>query len=123
MKRLFLLLAFLLPFSIQAADPVLKPNESLAICGDSITEQKLYSVYMEDYLLMCQPIPGVQTMQFWWSGEKADGFLARMHNDVLRFKPRVATMCYGMNDGRYSKLSDDITNTYRDNMTKVIDTF
>ncbi len=110
-------------FRIHAADPVLKPNESLAICGDSITEQKLYSVYIEDYLLMCQPTAGVQTMQFGWSGEKADGFLARMHNDVLRFKPRVATMCYGMNDGRYAKLTDDIANTYRDNMSKVIDTF
>ena len=86
----------------------MKPNDSLAICGDSITEQKLYSVFIEDYLLMCQPVGGVQTMQFGWSGEKADGFLARMENDVLRFKPRVATTCYGMNDGLYQQLTDAI---------------
>jgi lysophospholipase L1-like esterase len=122
-KFIAILLACVVCVSSRAADAVLKPNESLAICGDSITEQKLYSIYMEDYLLMCQPTSGVQVMQFGWSGERADGFLPRMHNDVLRFKPRVATMCYGMNDGKYVKLTDDITSAYRDNMSKVIDTF
>src|SRR2546430_5713693 len=104
------------------ADPVLKPNDSLAICGDSITEQKLYSVYIEDYLLMCQPVRGVETMQFGWSGERADGFLGRMENDVLRFKPRVATTCYGMNDGGYTRLTDTIAQKYRDNMNKIVET-
>ena len=60
------------------AEPVLKPNDSLAICGDSITEQKLYSAFIEDYLLMCQPVRGVETMQFGWSGETSWGFVARM---------------------------------------------
>src|SRR3954468_1171555 len=123
MKRI--ILAFLLCISARSiqADSVLKPNDSLAVCGDSITEQKLYSVYMEDYLLMCQPVTGVQTMQFGWSGERADGFLGRMNNDVLRFKPRAAPPCYGMNDGRYPKITDEIANAYRDNMSKIVENF
>src|SRR5438067_3348698 len=33
----------------------LKPDDRLAITGDSITEQKMYSVFIEDYLLACKP--------------------------------------------------------------------
>jgi lysophospholipase L1-like esterase len=110
------------PFAL-AADAVLKPNDFLAICGDSITEQRQYSVFIEDYLLMCKPVREPQVMQFGWSGETAEGFFTRMENDVLRFKPSIATTCYGMNDGHYAKLSDATSQGYRDNMNKVVETF
>src|SRR5882757_532963 len=76
----------------------LQAGDMVAICGDSITEQKQYSVFIEDYLLMCQPAPDLKAHQFGWSGEKADGFLGRMSAEVLPFAPTVATTCYGMND-------------------------
>ena len=47
----------------------LKDTDFLAICGDSITEQKLYSLYIEDYLLMCRPHANLRAMQFGWGGE------------------------------------------------------
>ncbi|HWI58462.1 MAG TPA: hypothetical protein VNZ22_14655, partial [Bacillota bacterium] len=75
---------------------LLKKGDRLAICGDSITEQKMYSRLMEDYLTMCAPELNVTVRQYGWSGERAPGFLARMTNDCLRFKPTVATTCYGM---------------------------
>src|SRR5580765_6464899 len=122
MKRVILaLILCVLPCAF--AEPILKPGDSLAVCGDSITEQKLYSVFIEDYLLMCQPVSNVQTSQYGWGGETAEGFSRRMENDVLRFKPRVATTCYGMNDGRYTKFTDTIGDFYRDNMSKVVETF
>src|ERR1051325_6761763 len=74
----------------------LKPVDRLAICGDSITEQKMYSRLMEDYLTMCVPELGVTVRQYGWSGERAPGFLHRMTNDCLRFQPTLATTCYGM---------------------------
>src|SRR6266576_1343586 len=80
---------------------ILKEGDRLAICGDSITEQKMYSRIMEDYLTMCAPELKITVRQFGWSGEKAPGFLARMTNDCLRFKPTIATTCYGMNDHLY----------------------
>src|SRR6185436_7649799 len=85
----------------------LRDGDLVAICGDSITEQKLYSVYIEDYLLMCQATPNLEAAQFGWSGEVSWGFLARMNNDVGPFKPTVATTCYGMNDGGYGASSAD----------------
>jgi len=36
--------------------------------------------------------------QYGWGGETAPGFLKRITNDCLRFKPAIATTCYGMND-------------------------
>src|SRR6478735_5650322 len=80
-----------------AAEPQIKSDDLLAICGDSITEQKQYSVFIEDYLLMCRPELNARTMQFGWGGEVSGGFLARMDSDVLRYKPTIATTCYGMN--------------------------
>jgi len=70
---------------------VLKAGDRLAICGDSITEQKMYSRMMEDYLTVCAPDLKVTVRQYGWSGERAPGFLARMTNDCLLFKPTVAT--------------------------------
>ena len=49
----------------------LKKGDRLAICGDSITEQKMYSRIMEDYLTMCVPELKITVRQFGWSGEKA----------------------------------------------------
>jgi len=85
----------------QPAKLLLKKGDRLAICGDSITEQKMYSRIMEDYLTVCVPELGITVRQYGWSGERAPGFLARMTNDCLRFHPTIATTCYGMNDHEY----------------------
>src|SRR5688572_19142843 len=105
-----------------AAVATLKENDFLAVCGDSITEQKLYSVYIENYLLMCRPTNNLRAMQFGWGGEVAPGFLGRMSN-VLRFPVTAATTCYGMNDGGYAPLTPERAKAYRDGMTGIVDTF
>ncbi|MEI8196413.1 MAG: SGNH/GDSL hydrolase family protein [Phycisphaerae bacterium] len=82
-----------------AAEPVLKTGDLVAICGDSITEQRQYSVFIEDYLLMCQPIAKIHVMQFGWGGDHVVPLTqGRLANNVLRFHPTVMTTCYGMND-------------------------
>jgi lysophospholipase L1-like esterase len=105
-----------------AADAAVQPNDFLAITGDSITEQKIYSVFMEDYILMCKPVANVRTMQFGWSGDTTWGFVGnKLDNDVLRFHPTVATTCFGMNDGAYSKLNDATVARYRDSTQAIVD--
>ena len=64
---------------------LLQPDDRLAICGDSITEQKMYSRMMETYLTVCVPELKITARQYGLSGETAGGFLARMKNDCLRF--------------------------------------
>lgn len=102
---------------------LLKPGDRLAICGDSITEQKMYSRIMETYLTVCAPQLDVTVRQFGWSGEKAPGFLARMKNDVLRFDPTIATTCYAMNDHNYQPYKDEYGQVYRDASLAIIRAF
>ena len=98
----------------------LPPNARVAIIGDSITEQKLYSKYMEAYLLACTGRKDIHVMQFGWSGETASGFAARCVNDLGGFQPNVATTCYGMNDGGYQPWKDSIGQGYEANMRNVL---
>ena len=102
---------------------VLKANDRLAIVGDSITEQKMYSRIMETYLTVCVPDLQVTVRQFGWSGETAEGFLHRMKNDCLRFRPTVATTCYGMNDHRYKPYEESTAQWYRQNQTAIVRAF
>ena len=105
------------------AGRVLQLGDRLAICGDSITEQKMYSRIMETYLTVCVPQLKVTVRQYGWSGERAPGFHQRMTNDVLRFKPTLATTCYGMNDHRYRSYTEEIGKTYRDSALGIIRAF
>ncbi|HEV2320385.1 MAG TPA: hypothetical protein VGV18_11585, partial [Verrucomicrobiae bacterium] len=95
--------------------PILKKGDRLAICGDSITEQRMYSRIIEDYLTMCVPQLDISVRQYGWSGEKAWQFLKRMTNDCLRFDPTIATTCYGMNDFEYRPYEDSIGRSYYTN--------
>ncbi len=104
----------------QPNHPVLRAGDRLAICGDSITEQRLYSRILETYLTMALPELNISVRQFGWSGEQASGFLRRMTNDVLRFHPTVATTCYGMNDHHYRPYQPDIGQVYASNMTDIV---
>lgn len=102
---------------------VLRAGDRLAICGDSITEQKMYSRIMETYLAVAVPELKIEVRQFGWSGETAPGFLGRMTNDCLRFKPMVATTCYGMNDHGYRPYDDEIGKRYREASLGIIKAF
>lgn len=113
-----LLLLCLLPSRAQ-----LQPGDLVAVCGDSITEQRRYSLFIEDYLLMCQPVPDVQVIQMGWNGETAPGFLARMANDALPFKPTVVTTCFGMNDGGSNPLDKVHAEKYRAGLDGIAATF
>lgn len=99
---------------------VLSKGDLVAIVGDSITEQKLYSRYIEDYLVACLAPLELRVIQLGWSGERAPGFEARMENDLLPWKPNVVTTCYGMNDGLYRRYEPGIGQTYEKSMRAIV---
>ena len=108
---------------LKAPEPaglLLKPGDRLAIIGDSITEQKMYSRILETYLTVCEPELKVSVRQFGWGGETAEGFLRRMTNDCLRFEPTIATLCYGMNDHRYRVYAEANGQWYSNNYASVV---
>src|SRR6476469_4824649 len=124
MRKLWLYvlsLALIYQAAATADERLVRPGDMVAVIGDSITEQKQYSVFIEDYLLMCQPAEKLQVAQFGWGGETATGFEKRMKNDMLRFKPMLITTCFGMNDGRYGPLTKEVADLYRASTQKIID--
>lgn len=120
---LFLTAALTPAFAQDQAAPksLLIENARVAVIGDSITEQKLYSKYLETYLLACTGRQDITVFQFGWSGERADGFANRLANDLAVFGPNVATTCYGMNDGSYQPYNEAIGKAYETNMRRVIE--
>lgn len=130
MKSTFRILVFLniaafFFLTASAQSLCLKPGDRVAVCGDSITEQKRYSVFIEDYLLMCQPggVANVQTMQFGIGGDTSWGFLSRFHQNTAPFNPTVLTTCFGMNDGAYSSfenLAQERKDRYRQSLEGIV---
>ena len=66
--------AYTLDPAPETAGLLLKKGDRLAICGDSITEQKHYSVLLETYLTACLPELDITCRQYGWSGEAAVDF-------------------------------------------------
>jgi len=102
---------------------LLQKGDRLAICGDSITEQRMYSRIMETYLTVCVPELEVTVRQYGWSGERTPGFVDRMASDCLRFKPTIATTCYGMNDHEYRPFELRIGRRYRNESETMVEMF
>ena len=98
----------------------LRPGDIVAICGDSITRQGLYSAFIETYLLACQQVRDVRAHQFGLNSERSWDFLARVDSDVLPFQPTAATLCYGMNDGGYSSVDPRREAGYRRATTEIV---
>jgi lysophospholipase L1-like esterase len=105
--------------SLPATDD-LRPGDVVAICGDSITKQSLYSAFIEVYLLACQPASGLRTHQFGSSGETSWEFLTRIESEVLSFHPTLATTCYGMNDGGYGPVDPQRQVGYQRATTEIV---
>jgi len=99
---------------------ILKKGQRVAVVGDSITEQKQYSKFIELYLTACLPELDLHVIQLGWGGETAPGFAARMNNDLLPWKPDVVTTCYGMNDGGYRAYDESIGKRYYNAMADIV---
>ena len=103
-----------------AAGDGLQPGDIVAICGDSITRQGLYSAFIETYLLACKPAKNIHAHQFGVSSERSWEFLTRIDSEVLPFHPTVATLFYGMNDGGYTSIDPARQQDYRGAMTEIV---
>jgi len=114
-----LVLILIFCFGLNAA-PSLKQRQLLAIVGDSITEEKGYSKLIETYITCCYPELKARFLLMGWASEKAAGFDKRMDNDLLPFKPDVATVCYGMNDGKYRKYEQGIGEDYESSLNSIV---
>ena len=109
--------------SVAFARPVIQKGDVVAVCGDSLTDQREYSVYIEEYLLMCQPAPGVKTLECGWGGSTTPHFASHMGRDVMTLSPTVATIEFGVNDAGSNVMDATAADHYREGLKKLIANF
>lgn len=105
-----------LPKELQLSD-----GDTLVFLGDSITHQCLYTQYVEDYFYTRFPKTRLHFHNAGVGGDRARDALARLDEDVTRWKPKYVTILLGMNDGGYGGFNQDVFETYRRDMTQLLD--
>lgn len=119
MRTLPVLAACLALCALSAAEPVLRPGDVLAVCGDSITQGGAYPRFVEVYLRAC--LGGVAAVRnCGWSGTAADHFAAHLGDTVTPLQAKVATVCFGMNDGGYAAASPETEARYGDSLVQAV---
>ncbi len=95
--------------------------------GDSITDQRLYTVITETYLVTRYPNLNISFTHSGWGGDKVSGggggpIDERLNRDVLPYKPTVMSIMLGMNDGLYRAETEETDRVYFDGMRHIVDT-
>ncbi len=80
----------------------LKKGDVVVVMGDSITEQRLYSTYLEIWAQTRFPSHNLTFRNVGIGGDRSTGGNNRFKRDVLTHKPNVLTVDFGMNDGNYN---------------------
>ncbi len=95
--------------------------------GDSITEQRLYTTYVETYYRSRFPRRNITFVHSGWGGDRVTGggggpIDQRLRRDVLAYKPTVITICLGMNDGGYRAFDPALYAEYVQGYRHILDT-
>lgn len=88
--------------AVPAQDFFLKKGDVVVMMGDSITEQRLYSTYVEIWSQTRFPSHNLVFRNVGIGGDRSTGGNARFKRDVITHKPTVLTVDFGMNDGNYN---------------------
>ena len=104
----------------------LKDGDRVVFYGDSITEQRLYTTFVESYVLTRFPRLRVGFVHSGVGGDRVTGGWAgdvdlRLNRDVFAYKPTVMTIMLGMNDGSYRAFDEGIFNTYKTGYRHIVD--
>jgi lysophospholipase L1-like esterase len=120
-------LAALAAAPVRAADPAkakdffFKDGDVVVMIGDSITEQHLYSNYVEMWTVTRFPAWKLTFRNVGIGGDRSTGGNKRFQRDVVRFKPTAMTVDFGMNDGNYKPFDEKAFKTYYDGLQGMAD--
>jgi lysophospholipase L1-like esterase len=107
--------------SARAADFFFKDGDVVVMIGDSITEQHLYSNFVEMWTVTRFPHWKLTFRNVGIGGDTSAGGNARFARDVLLHNPTAMTVDFGMNDGRYTAFSDNTFKPYMDGLQGMAD--
>jgi len=143
--RLATLLVLSLASGALAGDFLIRDGDRVVFLGDSITEQRLYTTYIEAYALSRHPQWKLSFRNVGWGGDTAwlrqrthpdekllfaaddetqqkmveDSVGKGLERDVLPLKPTFITIKFGMNDHSYQKFREDIFKAYVRSQTQL----
>ncbi len=145
--RLFLgfLISAPIWFGAQAGEFFIHDSDRVVFLGDSITEQRLYTTYIEAYALTRHPDWKLFFRNVGWGGDTSwlrqrshpnegelfaadearqqkmveDSVGRGLTRDVLPLKPTVVTVKFGMNDHAYQAFREDIFRAYVRSQTEI----
>ncbi len=126
--------ACLLVSALQVAAPAggtpgtfyLKDGDRVVFYGDSITDQRLYTVYAELYAVTRYPSLNVSFIHSGWGGDRVTGggggpIDLRLKRDVFAYQPTVITIMLGMNDGGYTGHKAENDETYKTGYKHIVE--
>ena len=102
--------------SAGAADFFFRDGDVVVMIGDSITEQHLYSNFVEMWTVTRFPNWKLTFRNVGIGGDRSVGGNSRFTRDVLLHKPTAMTVDFGMNDGGYRAFGDDTFKPYMDGL-------
>jgi lysophospholipase L1-like esterase len=112
LRALFLFVA-VWPAALASADEFfVRDGDRVVMIGDSITEQHLYSNYVEMWVSTRFPAWDITFRNVGIGGDRSVGGNSRFQRDVVAHKPTAMTVDFGMNDGGYRAFDEPGFKTY-----------
>jgi lysophospholipase L1-like esterase len=138
LNKLVCLLVLTIAGRASAGDFLIRNGDRVVFLGDSITEQRLYTTYIEAYALTRHPNWSLSFRNVGWGGDTSwlrqrfhpdekklfaadpaaqqsmveDAVGRGLARDVLPLKPTLVTIKFGMNDHSYQPFREDIFKAY-----------
>jgi lysophospholipase L1-like esterase len=103
----------------------LRHGDTVVFYGDSITDQRLYTTFVETFAVTRYPHLNVKFVHSGWGGDRVSGggggsIDVRLARDVFPYKPTVITVMLGMNDGRYTPFEQPVFDEYAAGYEKIV---
>jgi len=113
------------PCAAQQRPFALHDGDTVVFYGDSITAQRLYSRFVEDFVLTRYPALRIRFVNAGVPGDTVSGGYAgtmaeRVQRDVAPFRPSVITVMLGMNDGGWGYDPEKSERTFQQGYVKLI---
>ncbi|MFT3784217.1 MAG: SGNH/GDSL hydrolase family protein [Nibricoccus sp.] len=120
-------LALIFSVTVGRADDTFQLNDGdrVVFYGDSITDQRLYTTFVETYVVTRFPGRNIAFTHSGWGGDRVTGggggdIDVRLQRDVFAYKPTVVSIMLGMNDGGYQAFDQRVFETYINGLASIV---
>ncbi|MCC6728858.1 MAG: SGNH/GDSL hydrolase family protein [Chthonomonadales bacterium] len=104
----------------------LRAGDRVVFYGDSITDQRLYTTFVETYVVTRFPRMRITFTHSGWGGDRVTGggggpVDLRLARDVLAYRPTMLTIMLGMNDAAYRAFDQGVFDTYARGLEHIVE--